>query len=104
MVAVRTSPDHIYRFTFLTPPAASGRFDAAFKETAYSFHTLTEEQAAAVKPLQIKVVKVAEGDTVQSLAESMPFDRFNEQTFRLLNGLDANAPLVAGRPVKVVVP
>lgn len=102
LVAIRTAPDHIYRFLFMTPPAVTEQYDMAFKQTAYSFHTLTAEQAAAVKPLQIKVVTVAEGDTVQSLADAMPFEGYDADMFRLLNGLDANATLTSGVPVKTV--
>lgn len=104
LVAVRTAPDRIYRFMFFSTPAVTARFDAAFKQTAYSFHTLSEEQAAAVKPLRIKVVTVGDGDTVQSLAEAMPFEDHSAEMLQLLNGLNANAALAAGTQIKTVAP
>jgi Putative Zn-dependent protease len=104
LVAVRTAPDRIYRFLFITPPAATGRFDAPFKETAYSFHTLSADEAAAVKPLRVQVVTVKEGDTVQSVAETMPFEDNDAEMLRLLNGLDTGAPLIPGQAIKTVAP
>lgn len=104
LVAVRTAPDRIYRFMFITPPNVTQRYDAAFKETAYSFRTLSAEQAAAVNPLHIKVVTVGEGDTVASLAAPMPYESYDEAVFRLLNGLGETPALTAGQPVKTVAP
>lgn len=104
LVAIRTAPDHIYRFMFMTPPAATGRFDTEFKQTAYSFRTLSPEEAAGVKPLRIKVVRVGEGDTVQSIAEAMPFESYDVEMLRLLNGLEPDSSLTPGRQVKTVVP
>ncbi|NJO55268.1 MAG: M48 family metalloprotease, partial [Rhodospirillales bacterium] len=104
LVAIRTAPDRIYRFLFLTPPEATARFDEAFKQTAYSFRRLNAEEAREVQPLRIVVRTVAEGDSVRSLAEPMPFDAYDEGMFRLMNGLRAGAEVQPGQQVKVVVP
>jgi predicted Zn-dependent protease len=48
------------------------------------------------------VVPARPGDTIQALAKNLPYDRYNEAWFRLLNDLDAGAGLRAGQRLKVV--
>lgn len=102
LLAIRTGPNQIYRFVFLSRPDLTARLAPAFKETGYSFHRLSEQEAAAVQPLVVRVVAVKAGDSIESLAQGMPFNGYNDDVFRVLNGVDSRSPLVAGRPVKVI--
>jgi predicted Zn-dependent protease len=63
--------------------------------------TLAESQAA--KPLHIKVVTVAAGDTVERLAGRMAIADRAVERLRVLNGLGPNDHLSAGDQVKIVV-
>jgi predicted Zn-dependent protease len=63
--------------------------------------TLAESQAA--KPLHIKIVTVAPGETVERLAGRMAIADRAVERFRVLNGLGANDRLSAGDQVKIVV-
>ena len=72
------------------------------KRTTYSLRPLSNAEAAALKPLRIRVVRVRPGDTVASLAARMAFPDHKEERFRVLNGLAASDGLPAGL-VKIVV-
>ena len=90
----------VYRFIFaikqMTPAA-----DRAFREAVNTFRRMSAAEAAATKPLRIRVVQVGEGDTVDRLASRMATDR-KEQRFRILNGLGPSDRVRAGDQVKIV--
>ncbi|MFO1155010.1 MAG: M48 family metalloprotease [Rhodospirillales bacterium] len=102
LVAIR-APDRIYRFLFLSAPALTAQLAAPFKDTVTSLRRLSDAEAAAIRPLRVRIVAVRPGDTVQSLAAGMPFPGYAADLFRVLNGLDGGADaLPAGPRVKVV--
>lgn len=103
LVAIRYDASTIYRFIFLSPTQNAGAADAGFRQAAASFRKLSASEAAQIKPLRVRVVTVKPGDSVSSLARSMAFDDYQEQRFRVLNGLAANDTLVAGQRVKLIV-
>ena len=103
LVAIRAGPDQIYRFLFLSSPDQTAQLSGQFKETVTSFHRLSEAEAAAIRPLRIRIITVRPGDTVASLAAGMPFPGYADDLFRVLNGLDGDTDaLAAGRRVKVI--
>jgi predicted Zn-dependent protease len=55
------------------------------------------------KPLHLKVVTVAPGDTVEKLAGRMIVADHAIERFRMLNGLEASDRLKPGSEVKIVV-
>jgi predicted Zn-dependent protease len=102
LLAIRVSRDQVYRFVFISPPELTPRLTPAFRETGQSFRRLGEQEAAAVQPLVVRIRTVKPGETVQSLAAGMPFPGFNDDLFRVLNGLDGQGALSTGRAVKVI--
>jgi predicted Zn-dependent protease len=102
LVAIRGDSDHIWRFIFLSRPDATAGLQSAFQSTAASFHTLSAQEAAAVKPWRIDVVSVQPGDTPETLASRMAVDSYQLETFRVLNGLAASERSTTGVPVKIV--
>ncbi|MHC8508223.1 MAG: M48 family metalloprotease [Rhodospirillales bacterium] len=103
LVAIRRSRDEIFRFIFATPPARTAALEEELRRTTYSFKNLSPEEAAAVRPMRIKVVTVRPGDTVESLAAEMPMERFKIEWFELLNAVQRGRPLIPGARVKTVV-
>jgi predicted Zn-dependent protease len=103
LVAIRRDRDTIFRFAFLSPSARTAALNEEFRRMTYSFRTLSEAEAAVVKPMRIGLHTVRQGDTVESLAETMPMERFKIEWFELLNAVDRGTPLVPGSLVKVVV-
>ncbi len=102
LIALRDGPENIYRFVFITPVNLTGRMATELQRTTYSFRRLSKEEAAAIRPLRIRVVDVEPGDTVQSLAAIMPIEPFAIDWFELLNGVKRNLPLIPGTQVKIV--
>ena len=102
LVAIRAAPQRVYRFFFVTPPRQTQAFAAPFRQMMASFRRLSQRQAANLRPLRLRVVEVAPGDTVESLAARMPFNDFRSERFRVLNGLRPGDRLRAGQLVKIV--
>jgi predicted Zn-dependent protease len=103
VVVIRFSPEHLFRFIFLTPVQLSASLDEALKRTTYSFRPLSAAEATALKPYRIRVMRVHAGDTVRSLSLLMPFPDHREERFRVLNGLGPSDGLPPDGLVKVVV-
>ena len=59
-------------------------------------------EAAALKPLRIRVVTVKRGETVQTVSARMQGTNRKMELFRLLNGLPIGATLTPGQRVKIV--
>ena len=102
LVAIHETRERIFRFAFLTPPAATARLAEELQRTTFSFRRLSPEEAAAIRPLRLRMVVVEDGDTAASLAARMPFEKFALEWFETLNSLQRGEPLVAGSVVKTV--
>lgn len=103
LVAIRKDLQTIYRFVFLTKPGQAARWSTPFRRTTYSFRRLSESEAAAIRPLRIRIHRVRAGDTVASLARRMADkDGYSLDRFLVINGLDKNARLRPGQRVKLV--
>lgn len=68
-----------------------------------TFRMLTDEEVSSLRPLKLLVVEAQPGDSAHTLASGMPFGRFNEEWFRVLNGLDDGWEPAPGTPVKLAV-
>jgi len=102
LVALRHGDAAIYRMLFVAPAAQAARFSVPFRRTTYSFRGLTAAEAAALHPQRLHIRRVRAGDTVESLAASLPYDDYREERFRALNGLGRDAALRPGERVKTI--
>ena len=91
--------DRAYHFVALAQAGRSGVFSPMFN----SMRRVNAQEAASIIPRRIDVVTVRSGDTVQSLASKMAYDRGQVERFRVLNALGSNDTLQAGQKVKIVV-
>ena len=89
-----------YDFTMLT---RGGQGVGPFNSMVNSLRRISTQEAATIRPRVINVHSVRSGDTVQSLASRMAYSNFQLERFLSLNGLAANASLVPGQRVKLVV-
>ena len=99
--AIRFGSD-VYRFIF----AAKHRTpetDHLFRESVGTFRRLSLAEMEQAKPLHLKVITVAPGDTVEKLASRMAVADHAVERFRVLNGLEAGEKLTPGSEVKVAV-
>ncbi len=101
LYAIRFGSD-VYRFIF----AAKHRTpetDRLFRESVGTFRRMSIAETEQAKPLRVKIVTVAPGDTVEKLAGRMAVADRSIERFRVLNGLDAGDRLKPGSEVKIVV-
>jgi len=102
LVTVRFDERTMFRFLFLSPPAQTASLNEPYRRTTYSFAKLSEREAQTAQPPRIRTVRVAAGDTVESLAQRMPFDELGAQRFRVMNGLTAGQQPRVGDRVKII--
>ncbi len=100
IMAYRWDRDTVYHFVMLTQ---AGTGIGQFTSMVNSLRRLSPQEAGAIRPRVIDIVTVRPGDTVQSLGRRMAYRDFQVDRFRSLNGLAANATLIPGQKVKVVV-
>ncbi|KAA2235897.1 M48 family metalloprotease [Salinarimonas soli] len=87
----------IIAFRTLNPEA-----DRAFEGALASVRALSPEEAAAVRPLKLRLVTAAEGDTAEALAARMADDDRAVDRFLVLNGLTRAGALTPGERYKIV--
>ena len=100
-LAVIRFDNDVYRLIFATKnltPEVDQRFSAALG----SFRRISPQEAAAVKPLKISVVRASAADNFASMAASMAGPDHSEDYFRLLNGLSEVNHLQAGMSYKMI--
>ncbi len=100
VVAYRWDSNRVYHFVMLTQ---GGTGIGPFTTMVNSLRRITAAEAAAIQPKVIRVVTVAPGDTVQSLAQRMAYRDFRLERFMALNGLQPGTRLVPGQKLKLVV-
>src|SRR6266446_7472759 len=101
LYAVRFGTD-VYRFIFASK-RTTAETDRTFRESVGSFRRMTLAESQAAKPLHIRIVTVAPGDTVERLASRMAIADRPVERFRVLNGLGPGERVSHGDEVKVVV-
>jgi len=102
LVVIRDARRRIFRLLFLTPTAVTASQAEALQRTTYSFRLLSAGEAATIRPLRLRVVTVGAGDTRQTLADRLPFEKLRLEWFETLNGLAPDQPLAPGGKVKIV--
>jgi predicted Zn-dependent protease len=98
---VRLDTD-VYRVIFATRQATEAA-DRAYRESMATFRRISPAEAAAAKPLRIKLINAAKGSTVEALAHRMATPDRKLERFRVLNGLNPGDKLKPGELVKIVV-
>lgn len=102
LVAIQIQGRDLYRFVFATPPNETQRMSLPLRRTTYSFKRISPAEAAKIKPLRLLTVPVRPGDRIDALAAHLPYGRFNDQLFRVLNNLEGGKPLPTSGLIKVV--
>ena len=93
--------DRLYRLTGLHQPGdAAGQ--AALAAAARSFRPLSRAEAARLRPLRLRIHRLARGEDVAALAAAMPVGPQARARFEVMNGLAGGGTLRAGDLVKVV--
>jgi predicted Zn-dependent protease len=101
LYAVRFGTD-VYRFIFAAK-RMNAEVDHAFRDAVATFRRMTLAESQAAKPLHLRIVSVAPGETVERLAGRMAVPERALERFRILNGLAPNERVNPGDQVKLVV-
>src|SRR6266568_2908311 len=101
LYAIRFGSD-VYRFIFAAKHRTA-ETDRAFRESIGSFRRMSIAETEQAKPLRLRLVTVAPGDTIEKLAGKMALADRALDRFRVLNGLDPSDRLKPGSEVKIVV-
>jgi predicted Zn-dependent protease len=102
LTAIRFAPDLIFRLQFVAPAATAARVWPEFGKVTGSFRRLSDAEAAAMKPLRVRLVAAGRGDTVDSLARRMVVPDRAAERFRALNGLKPDQQVSGGQIYKLV--
>jgi predicted Zn-dependent protease len=100
LYAIRFGSD-VYRFIFAAKHR-SADMDRTFRESIGSFRRMSLAEIEQAKPLRLRVVTVAPGDTQDRLAGRMAVADRALDRFRVLNGLAATDKLKPGSSIKIV--
>ncbi len=101
LTAIRFAPDLIFRFQFVAPAQVAAQVWPEFGKVTGSFRRLSDAEAAAMKPLRLRLARAGRGDTVESLAERMAAADRRVERFRALNGLGPDQPVAGGQTYKI---
>ncbi len=102
LVAIRFSPDQIYRFMFVTPPAMTQQLSVPLRRTTFSFRRLSEREKADLRPWRVTTATVAPSSNVSKLSRGLPLPGPKEEWFRVLNGLRPGSEPFPNQRVKLV--
>ncbi len=100
-LAAIQSDQRTYRFIFASK-GTDNDLDRNFRGIIASFRRLSSGEAAAVKPLRIRIVTASAGDTSNTLAGQMASDNKALDQFLILNGLDRNTQISPGQRYKII--
>ena len=95
--------DQVCYFNLLSDGPDRDRRIAVLVNAARSFRTLSDAEAAALRPYRLRVLSMR-GLSVEQLAERMPYADYRMQRLLVLNGVDTPAQLQALPLVKTVEP
>jgi predicted Zn-dependent protease len=101
-LAAIQSNQRTYRFIFAAKGPES-ELDRNFRAVVTSFQRLSAQEIAKIRPLRVRVVAAAGGDSLQTLSGQMATDDKALDQFLILNGLDRGATIVPGRRYKLIV-
>ena len=95
--------DRFARFQMAIPQSASSQLVEGMKRATYSFRKMSASEKNSIRPYRIKTFAAKAGDSVASIARRSPFDKLQEERFRVLNGLQPEEQLQAGKLYKRIV-
>ena len=103
ILVVGSRENRVYEIVFVFPRGRGARLDAAYRDVNKSLREIGAGEAASYRPRRIEVIEARPGDTQESLAKRMAVDKRPLEHFRMLNGLEPQDRIVAGRLLKLVV-
>jgi predicted Zn-dependent protease len=87
-----------YYFLLVGP---AGQLNPTFPMTQ-SLRILSDSEIAQLRPRQLEIVTVRNGDTIASLSSRMAYPDFQADRFKMINAITTDRALVAGEKLKIV--
>ncbi|MDA1098005.1 MAG: M48 family metalloprotease [Proteobacteria bacterium] len=101
-LAIRRDSEKFYRFMYMTPTDQTQRWAEPFRQSGRSFRHISAATAAGVLAKRLLVVTARPDDNIAGLARTLPYGRFNEDWFRVLNDLAPDQAIKPKQRLKVV--
>jgi predicted Zn-dependent protease len=92
----------VFRFIFATKSKLEEN-DRTFREAVETFRRLSLSEMSGARPLSLKVVTIASGETPEHLSRQMTVADRPLERFLVLNGIEPGETLKPGDKVKIVV-
>jgi len=99
VAAYQGGPGVAYQFIIIAPAGKAAEFDPLLN----SLRRLSPAEAAALRSRMIRVVTVAKGDTIASIAGAMAFTDGRIDRFRALNEIAPGQAIQVGEHLKTIV-
>ena len=102
LVAIRGDDTQVFRIAYISKPSNTKSLVNKFKISTYSFRRLSIDEAQNIKPHRLIIVPLDHSDTLDSLSKHLPFGKFNEDVFRMLNNMEPGDALPSNGMIKVI--
>ena len=101
-LAIRIDSGRYYRFMFIAPREQAGRWHRPFRSSGLSYRMISELEARQVRASRLLIVSARGDDSIQGLAQTLPYGHFNADWFRVLNDLAPGQKIQKNQRLKVV--
>ena len=102
VMAISWDANTFFRFQMAYPENISAASLDDLKRMTYSLRPINAAEKQKYKPYKVSLQRAYSADSVHSLSQSQPLDKYNLEWFLLLNGLVKNEPLEVGKTYKVI--
>lgn len=99
LAAIQTG-NRVYRF--ILAARGGGDPERPMRALLSSFRVMSAEEARSIKPMQVRTVAAAAGDTPVTMAARMPEQDRALELFMVLNGIERGGALSPGQRYKIV--
>lgn len=94
--------DFIYTFHGMATQADFNSYSGTFKQTMTKFRQLTDQAKLNKQPKKIKIVKVQQGGTLQSVLTSFGAKQSDLESIAILNGMELGQNVTSGMFIKTI--
>jgi len=102
VVVIEWKPKVYARFQIAIPQGTSSGVIEDMKRSTYSFRRIGDAEKEKYQPYRVHLVTAGAGDSVSRLARQQVFEDYNEDWFRVLNGMKEWEKVQAGSVYKIV--
>lgn len=103
LVIIAWSNTQMARYQIGMPQNLPAASEKAIRDSIFTFRRMNASEKASLKPYHIKVITSKAGDSVASLSKRMAYKDYQQERFRVLNGLHGNQEVIANRMYKIIV-